>query len=341
MMLLAVLLSSVSLTLAAFSQVVFEPEAATNSLLQLQLQLGKDSSAPEEESDDPADYWLSWCWDGHHPTDQEFFLLHIGKVGGCSLVADLSKLVNRSRIWTQQGCYAMSRAGHFKKTFVMLRRPRDLVLSMYHQCSWPGGPDSPEWHAMEELGVAPGMPGNILPDFATWVHTWSHDAPTEDYVAKPFWNDKFHCNDPRDMMSRFLTCVNPVGHPPSINASDAIQQMKNSTATGLLEAYHESICLYAVELTGSLPSHCNCEDAAAWSSFNETHITHDHTYNDTIEDYNQAVLEDVDAISSADRQLYRAGVQLFIHEMEKLESTFQVKVLCDEQREMLLEGILS
>lgn len=32
--------------------------------------------------------------------------------------------------------------------------------------------------------------------------------------------------------------------------------------------------------------------------FNETHITHDHTYNDTIEDYNQAVLEDVDAISS-------------------------------------------
>lgn len=42
MMLLAVLLSSVSLTLAAFSQVVFEPEAATNSLLQLQLQLGKD-----------------------------------------------------------------------------------------------------------------------------------------------------------------------------------------------------------------------------------------------------------------------------------------------------------
>lgn len=43
----------------------------------------------------------------------------------------------------------------------------------------------------------------------------------------------------------------------------------------------------------------------------------------------------------ADRQLYRAGVQLFIHEMEKLESTFQVKVLCDEQREMLLEGILS
>ena len=37
------------------------------------------------------------------------------QVGGCSLVADLSKFVNRSDIWSSQVCYSASQLGTFEK----------------------------------------------------------------------------------------------------------------------------------------------------------------------------------------------------------------------------------
>ena len=47
------------------------------------------------------DDFPEYCWD---PVlfDAEIFFLHLGKIAGCSMIADLSKVVNRSNIFTNQ-----------------------------------------------------------------------------------------------------------------------------------------------------------------------------------------------------------------------------------------------
>ena len=112
---------------------------------------------------------LHWCWD-LIPSDTEVFLLHIGKAAGCSTVADLSKIVDRNNIWSNQGClswaHSMQDSWHvrFNVTATMLRKPEDLVLSMYYQCKTSGGKGSIMWNYMAKLGFAPDQPGYNMPD---------------------------------------------------------------------------------------------------------------------------------------------------------------------------------
>ena len=51
---------------------------------------------PFERDDFP-----EYCWDDHG-FDAEIFFLHLGKIAGCSMIADLSKVVNKSNIFSNQ-----------------------------------------------------------------------------------------------------------------------------------------------------------------------------------------------------------------------------------------------
>eukprot|EP00913_Durusdinium_trenchii_P022408 g21048.t1 len=114
-----------------------------------------------------ASKWAGWCWNGtNNVVDREIFLLHIGKIAGCSLVGDLSMLVGRDNIWTAQVCWEKSTKARFGKTALMLRRPKDHLLSIYHQCLQPG---PLEIKALERRGIAPGQEGFNLPSFGDWA----------------------------------------------------------------------------------------------------------------------------------------------------------------------------
>ena len=88
----------------------------------------------------------------------------------------------------------------------------------------------------------------------------------------------------------------------------------------------------------SLPSHCNCEDASAWDAFVPLHIDHNHTYSKRADDYDESIQKDIEGLTQVDRKLYQAGVTGFIKEMDDLEKTFKVKVLCHQQRQTLLSA---
>ena len=49
---------------------------------------------------EPHDY-PKYCWD-QEPFDAEIFFLHVLKTAGCSMIADLAKVVNRSNIYSHQ-----------------------------------------------------------------------------------------------------------------------------------------------------------------------------------------------------------------------------------------------
>ena len=83
-----------------FSQETLEP-------LLLQLNIHR---APFQMPDLPPDFDFSpfepddypkYCWDDE-PFDAEIFFLHLGKIAGCSMIADLAKVVNRSNIYSHQ-----------------------------------------------------------------------------------------------------------------------------------------------------------------------------------------------------------------------------------------------
>ena len=81
------------------------------------------------------------CWDcepqkGHRA--KQLFYLHISKTAGCSAVADLSRMVGRRNIFSYETCYEWAAEYNFSHSFVMFRRPRDLVLSAYNYCTVGG-----------------------------------------------------------------------------------------------------------------------------------------------------------------------------------------------------------
>ena len=86
------------------------------------------------------DHALS-CWDcepqkGHRA--KQLFYLHISKTAGCSAVADLSRMVGRRNMFSYETCYEWASEYNFSHSFVIFRRPRDLVLSAYNFCAGHG-----------------------------------------------------------------------------------------------------------------------------------------------------------------------------------------------------------
>ena len=72
----------------------------------------------------------------------------------------------------------------------------------------------------------------------------------------------------------------------------------------------------------------------------ETHVEHGHSYTETVEEQPATVRQDLRKLTQADKVLYKAGVERFLQKMDGLEHEFGVKVLCDQQKQMLLEKII-
>eukprot|EP00434_Breviolum_minutum_P016194 symbB.v1.2.014270.t1/scaffold1033.1/size247163/8 len=325
------ILASWSLALVASrweSDEVFE---ALESSMLLQLNIDRASSEPVDQD---IDYSRpKGCWDTH-PAGKEIFYLHLNKIGGCSMTADLAKVVGRSNMFSNEVCLHEKIVDDFpfNVTVTMLRRPLDHVLSMYHQCTQAPNP------ILFKLGVGVGQPGCDMPDtFAEWMHAWV-EKPREDYDAH-LWENMFHCKNPTEVISHQLLCTQMMQHFATINTTAAVSAMESISFVGILEAYHESFCLFIAGTRHFLPSHCNCEDEAQWNSFNQTKEEHGHEYTDKIEDYPEEVLQDVEELTKTDKMVYQKEMERFLKDMDQLEKTFGVKVLCPAQPDTLLHKI--
>ncbi|CAE7761860.1 CACNA1A [Symbiodinium sp. CCMP2592] len=308
-------------------------DAARTELLQVGLGLHKDEI--KDEVMDPSLQYTD-CWNHSFPRDADVFHLHIPKVAGCSTVHDLGQIVGRENLYSDEICFSFSKLAVFHHTVVMLRRPRDHVFSMYQHCYSGGGPGY--YAALKLMNAAPGEPGFSLPDtFGKWIHSW---------VTKPHFGfygvyaDEFHCYFPKDLQSHRMTCALPDEREATVSVAAAIENMKTASMVGITEAYHESMCLFAAKLTGSLPSYCDCENSTAWSAFEGTDEDHGVSYNDTVEAQPPDVLAGVDYLTQGDRQLYNASVERFIRDIKEVETNFGMKVLCGDQETALREKMV-
>ncbi|CAJ1455893.1 unnamed protein product [Effrenium voratum] len=248
----------------------------------------------------------------------------------CEAPQSVSSALNRQNIenlYSEETCLSDFSKGHFEESAVMVRRPRDHVLSQYKHCANGGGP---RYHAIvHAMHALPGEPNCKLPDtFQAWVAYWhSH---FRDSGPSSAYRHPFKCYIPWNRQSWQLTCsdrflMNPVDEDSSIKA------MQSATLLGVVEAMHESVCLFSARLKGSLPAHCSCE-SSDWSSFVEYHEDHGSQYEAAIEDFDETVLQQVDDLTKVDRPMYQAAVKRFIGDLGQVERKFGTKILCHWQR---------
>ena len=129
------------------------------------------------------------------------------------------------------------------------------------------------------MGVLQGLPGQArykLPEtISEWLRIWTEKPRWGNYSI---YEDDFFCYCPYNLQSYRMTCHSDiavaVGCYPSVDMELALANMNAVTVLGVMEAYHESYCLLAAKLLGTLPGHCDCQDFDAWNSYSATRDDH-------------------------------------------------------------------
>lgn len=264
----------------------------------------------------------------------KMFFLHIPKAAGTSFAVD------RRDVQSAEGCYEWSEKLKSNGTLLMLRRPTDHVLSMYNHCK--SGPYGPQW-AHEKMPET----------FEEWVRKWTdihkHNGAVGDFTPSsgdldfvPTFKTEipFSCYNPVDLQVQRMSCEKPFSYPDHADVDLAVRNMKSAKFVGLVEAYHESLCLLSAKVDGKLSAGCNCENEDEWKTFSTTHATH-YTVaaNDTVKrkmtDFPEEVSNAIKDFTRGDLKLYEAAVARFVQDIDEVEKKHGVKVLCENTKKTL------
>eukprot|EP00435_Cladocopium_sp_Y103_P042597 s1421_g11.t2 len=258
-------------------------------------------------------------------------------VAGCSVVKDLSDMVGREQVFTDEVCFSYSLKGNYENTVVMVREPRDHVYSMYQFCHLASDPG---YRLL--VGERQGLKGqekyNLAESFDAWINEWHENPRWGDY---DIYDDDEFCYCPYNMQSSRLACNSKTTAKYCHKNADfaiAMKNLESASIIGVVEAYHESVCLFSARLTGSLPEHCDCE-SASWNAYLETHVSHredaaDEAYG-SIKDVPKDVIHKVDDMTKEDRILYQAAVRRFTTDIKEVELRFGKRILCDSPLQRL------
>jgi len=155
-------------------------------------------------------------------------------------------------------------------------------------------------------------------------------------------DNPFHCYNPLDLQSWRFACTHPgetagTGARPLANrlrwpvdAGAATRNMLAAEYVGVVEAYHESICLFHAKIRRSLPDHCDCTDARRWGSFRTAGVDHGVDHH-SIGGYSDSVLRDIDVLTRADNILYLAARARFVRDIRDVEREYGTKILCNDK----------
>lgn len=283
------------------------------------------------------------CWDNFVPYNlqRQVFFLHTPKAAGCSIVDDLSHMVGRHQIYTQETCFSVQTVGTFETSVMMVRHPREHVFALYQECDQATGPGYHKW--ANALHMLKGQENHHLPsNFSGWVEEWTEKPHFYDHII---WADKDMCYCPYNLQSARLVCdvdLNSTSGSVAgvnfcrkeIDLDLAVKNMKATTLVGVTEAYHESLCLFHAYFLDSLPAHCHC-DRPSWKTYVDTREDHGVAYQDSVEDESEEVPQKLDDLTRLDQALYKATVERFVRDVEEVEKRFGAKILCEKQRQML------
>ena len=316
-------------------------------------------------------------------TVDELYMLHIPKTAVTSFVMDCPRNVGCSvrgdgrlvaaatgsrrqrlvKVASSEKCFGRGdELGLPVGTF--LREPRAHVVSQYFHC-----------RLSEDHAYARSM----MPDTVDeWVSAWAQSTPADRaaLAAAPVCVQEgvpklYCCYTPWDLQTQRLTCAQPLGvtwtggadaaHHARVNDSStwstdgssrvspdldvtlALANARRARFVGLVEAYQESVCLFAATTAGveALPAFCDCEDEVAWGQFASvgddanSHARHGNYTHPSPEDLPAEVLEQIDAMTVNDRSVYAAMVVRFVEDVEAVERASGKRVMCEATRKQL------
>jgi hypothetical protein len=188
----------------------------------------------------------------------EVRLTHIPKTAGITLdreVRALNYTLRSKDAWDNEQCYPVWRHPT-AVNMVMLRSPRDHVVSMFLECRYHHG-------LRVGLGGNPYFQAKIAPHNDTeaglvaWLSTFLAGNP-----------HSLVCYDPRNLQTRALSCNarDPgASHRFTRNTSliVALRNLHTVDVVGTTEAFHESLCLLRYRVDGALPADCCREQKPA------------------------------------------------------------------------------
>jgi hypothetical protein len=269
-----------------------------------------------------------------HGTKKNLFAMHIPKTAGISFALDLLRLFpNEVGIYSHEKTYLQmsNLKGPTGHIVTLLRQPRSHVLSQFYECK-----SDPVWHP------TPHKLDHFYNNFSTWLQTFDGGKNKED----------LNCYHPLDMQTRCFSMSESQAMgchhlPASWNLMSAQQQhkarvhqltlavenMERCFFVGLLERYQESVCLlYGKLFVGRpLPKFCNCDDRAAWNSFQLWHSEESHSVkHHSISEVVPNDMRLVDDLITNDVILYKIATERFNREIRKLERSSGVRISCSE-----------
>lgn len=185
-----------------------------------------------------------------HPTQVR--ITHIPKTAGVSLESTVRAFRNYTVLSTDgfqdEQCYPVWHDAA-AINMVLLRRPRDHIVSMFLECRY-------------RHGLRVGLGRN--PYFRAAIER--HNDTEEGLLAwlSTFIGGNPHslpCYDPRNLQTRAMSCSSHgagASHAftPNVSLVAALHNLNTVDVVGVTEAFDESVCLLRQRIDGVLPQYC-------------------------------------------------------------------------------------
>jgi hypothetical protein len=240
-------------------------------------------------------------------------LVHIPKCAGTSAKKEINAILPRFYNRYCEFCfrYEQSKIPQTKIWLSMFRSPRSHVVSQHLECKYD------KWGKSATRGTGFPRRGTIVSDLEAWVQHFSGGKAVPD----------FHCYNPWNMQARALTCPGHNAHhsyrsPPDLEEAES--RLDQFALVGLVEFYHESLCLLRYKVHDRLEPACECGGPAP----HHKHESHDVPNHDNLE-LSDSLVAMIDEMTAVDRALYAKAVDRFLSDIHQVESETGKQVICE------------
>lgn len=252
---------------------------------------------------------------------------HIPKTAGTSATIDLKKIrPNKKMFRSMQKCYMDF---HLKKakSFFFLRNPTDHVYSQFAMCR------DTEFGRNQTKNTLFPRTDDRFADYASFLKHFN--ALDSNQVGNKY---DFNCMDPRDSMTRHLSCsrsfslplrfqgTHPANHAftPAPDLAIAIDNIHTADFVGITYFYEESLCYLNYVVTNKMPAACYHDESFDSSSKGNQTFTHE-TFGvghiERPELLDAGVADKVANLTIADNTVFRNGLLRFLCDIRFLEQS--------------------
>jgi hypothetical protein len=226
----------------------------------------------------------------------------------------------------------------------MLRHPRAHIFSQYLECKYD------DWGKnMTKLTMFP-REGSDETGLNKWLDHFLKEAPSDESNLINGEDGDFRCYNPWNMQSRYLTRGRPgfmKGDPKyaylqylpahhTYSTEDrvpspvkAAAHLENFAWVGIVQLFHESLCLLEFQFNGKLPGDCICSLPRSTVD-KEDHETH-HVPPHDAKNLTKETQRKIDQLSVIDAAVYSHALGLVLKRIQKLESALGSRIICAEK----------